>query len=90
MYILIVNFSVIIEFSVIVEFIVRNCKIHCIIIVIRQQRTGMTSQWGITPRFGAGQTPMVGSMTPMHGVGSGRTPMYGSQTPQHGDGQLIY
>ena len=67
-----------------------NCKIYCIIIVIRQQRTGMTSQWGVTPRFGAGQTPMVGSMTPMHGVGSGRTPMYGSQTPQHGDGQLIY
>ena len=50
----------------------------------------MTSQWGVTPRFGAGQTPMVGSMTPMHGVGSGRTPMYGSQTPQHGDGQLVY
>ena len=50
----------------------------------------MTSQWGVTPRFGAGQTPMVGSMTPMHGVGSGRTPMYGSQTPQHGDGQLLY
>ena len=59
-------------------------------IVIRQQRSGMTSQWGVTPRFGAGQTPMVGSMTPMHGVGSGRTPMYGSQTPQHGDGQLLY
>ena len=48
----------------------------------------MTSQWGVTPRFGGAQTPMVGSMTPMHGVGSGRTPMYGSQTPQHGDGQL--
>ena len=49
----------------------------------------MTSQWGVTPRFDGAQTPMVGSMTPMHGVGSGRTPMYGSQTPQHGDGQLI-
>ena len=48
----------------------------------------MTSQWGVTPRFGGAQTPMVGSMTPMHGMGSGRTPMYGSQTPQHGDGQL--
>ena len=45
---------------------------------------------GVTLRFGAGQTPMVGSMTPIHGVGSGRTPMYGSQTPQHGDGQLTY
>ena len=45
---------------------------------------------GVTPRSGAGQTPMVGSVTLMHGVGSGRTPMYGSQTPQHGDGQLIY
>ena len=67
-----------------------NCRIHCVIIIIRQQCTGMTSQWGVTPHFGAGQTPMVGSMTPMHGVGSGRTPMYGSQTPQHGDGQLIY
>ena len=55
----------------------------------RQQRTGMTSQWGVTPRFGGAQTPMVGSMTPMHGVSSGRTPLYGSQTPQHGDGQLI-
>jgi len=52
-----------------------------------QHRTGMTSQWGVTPRFGGAQTPMVGSMTPMHGVGSGRTPLYGSQTPQHGDGE---
>ena len=49
----------------------------------------MTSQWGVTPRFGGAQTPMVGSMTPMHGMSSGRTPMYGSQTPQHGDGQSI-
>ena len=48
----------------------------------------MTSQWGVTPRFGGAQTPMVGSMTPMHGVGSGRTPLYGSKTPQHGDGKL--
>ena len=45
--------------------------------------------WGVTPRFGGAQTPMVGSMTPMHGMSSGRTPMYGSQTPQHGDGQSI-
>ena len=58
-------------------------------IYFRQQRSGMTSQWGVTPRFGGAQTPMVGSMTPMHGMSSGRTPMYGSQTPQHGDGQLI-
>ena len=49
----------------------------------------MTSQWGVTPRFGGAQTPMVGSMTPMHGISSGRTPMYGSQTPQHGDGQSV-
>ncbi|XP_065901538.1 transcription elongation factor SPT5-like [Dysidea avara] len=51
-----------------------------------QHRTGMTSQWGVTPRFGGAQTPMVGSMTPMHGVASGRTPLFGSHTPQHGDG----
>ena len=61
----------------------------CVFIYCRQQRSGMTSQWGVTPRFGGAQTPMVGSMTPMHGMSSGRTPMYGSQTPQHGDGQSV-
>ena len=55
----------------------------CVFIYCRQQRSGMTSQWRVTPRFGGAQTPMVGSMTPMHGMSSGRTPVYGSQTPQH-------
>lgn len=74
--------------SVVNSLTVYLCELLCCI-YCRQQRTGMTSQWGVTPRFGGAQTPMVGSMTPMHGVSSGRTPMYGSQTPQHGDGKLI-